>query len=1206
MRLARAATTIALLFSLHAFAPAQIAKPAQAAKPEQCKVAALEPGNHKPQEVTEVQSVDLDLSSCVLPPMEKTQQPAEPAKKKKKRVSSSDAGTQTRADENSIVSYRVGNQMWQKGSAPGQPLSVPVTSSDHFILLAQGDCTQLGPSKKCYPLALMVQTAKPKAKKDDPATMELTPAWRQLLIRNGDALQCVDKFDKFFADEPELRVVINGNVAVVGELTPPTPVEQPQTNATERQSQSDEAKAKAVKEALDKKIKAQNRSWAGRILDPESDLNVRIYSVPEGCRFFIPDDPDHTPKQPIDEIDIRAVRRLDQSSEDGIVVAPTKIFDSFVLKQKLAATATQLASLNAFSQAQLTAQVGTLQGITRDTSYFAAQLTTSPTPSVVDTATALTGNSVNTAALGNTGATATASVCPAGLVPTLPAGGTSVICSPLSAVGATNPVAPGQTTVTTNPATNQTVTTVTQPSQSVVTTSPTLTGTVPTAPTLNPLTPPANVGASASDTLDEQTRLNAQLITLQMLLQGASSDQLLLTHGRAIGQRAQTTLGFPISVDTPAQFEGAVAEVRILLLPRRSQAVTSQPVSIVNLLPSEKVYNVAKVTSNSKQFGAGVALQLVSFGFTTGKSKDRLYLAKDTDTVALQYPVGAGLSDLSPEGECDNLPPASSNFNSDSYSWPSAVMFGWQYRPVLGAVAVAPGVRTGFAQLALPQSDALAFNPEVWVQTRWRKYNQKKQITGDVYQESCHWRKLDDPVSVINPVVVKDVRVTDEGQGMLRFHATGDFFSSTGQVRSGSLSAPPQYFDGRSLEFFKLASDVLANGDLQLLDEAMHGYSLVNLAKNPAACRITDPKLSALPLADGTSLMELKYDRPNYQPDRNKDGPQHPLLLIGSNVYGLRDKPLLPLRTGALVDSACDHPAGDTAAHCKFKFLAKTEDIASAQNFLVRDPAWDSDGVTGSIRIDPTFTKIEAIAKPAAKDDSGSSTDDSIPGCPIDCKRKQEEQRKAKEAAAKQAAKQAKEPKKAKETKEPVPSTWFRLSGTNLSALEWALKIVDDAPARYCGAEIGCLQILEDLSNGTSVHVSPSNISIFGDGAAWLKLDKPSGIHIFWARGNWPASEWDLSLKEDKTAVTADPSVLYETDSRAVTFTGADFSKVTGVMFETTNLALVGAPTKAKLVVQVTSAVTAKYGHKELIAQAGVDDKGKPKLIALPVDVVKH
>jgi hypothetical protein len=322
-----------------------------------------------------------------------------------------------------------------------------------------------------------------------------------------------------------------------------------------------------------------------------------------------------------------------------------------------------------------------------------------------------------------------------------------------------------------------------------------------------------------------------------MLLQGASSDALLLTHGRAVGERAQTTLGFPISVDTPSDYAGAVAEVRILILPRHGQTVITQPVSIVNLLPAEKVYNVAKVTSDTKQFGVGVALQLISFGLVGGKSKDRLYLAKDTDTVALQYRVAAGLNGLSssdlPWDECGNLPPANDRFGrkqfdpAGDYDFPSSVMFGWQYRPVLGAAAVASGVRMGFAQLALPQSDSLAFDPEVWVQTRWRNYDQKKQITGDFRPESCRWRKLPDPVSVTNPVVVKDVRVTDEGAGNLLFHATGDFFSSTGQVRSGTVNAPPAYFDGHSLEFFKPAADVLANGDLQLLDEAMHGQSLV-------------------------------------------------------------------------------------------------------------------------------------------------------------------------------------------------------------------------------------------------------------------------------------------------------------------------------------------------------------------------------------------
>ena len=1128
--------------------------------------------------------------------------------------------------------FRVGDQIWKevvptpvKDNDSGFLLSIPHSSADHFILIATGDCKSF-PSdpSKCTPVALMVRTAveQPKEKpalntKDAPTTnnspptkddsakdaaakdaqtsadaqtpMESTPFWHQLLSWDSEAkaYKITQDFKGFFQDKPQLRVVINGNIPVVGELPMPTPGKEPKPN------ESKNGKDQADKEALARKIKAENRSWAGKLLDPESDLNVRIYSIPDGCRNYIPDD--QTPKQPIDQINIPAANRvLDQSDENGIALGGPKIFDTFVLKQKLATTVSQLATINSFSQAQLTAQVGTLQGITRDTSFFAAQLTTSPTPGISSIANSATDQTVTTTAPSGTSTQTISNACPAGFIPTPVTGSTSFTC----VAGTGTSALPTQTTTTVNPLTNQVVTTATQPTQQVTTTIPSLTGTVPAAPTLNPLSPPSNIGQSASGTLDEQTRLNAQLITLQMLLQGASSDQLLLTHGRAIGERAQTTLGFPISVDTPQQYKGAVAEIRILILPRRGQTVTSQPVSIVNLLPSEKIYNVAKVTSKANQFGAGVALQLVSFGFNTGKSKDRLYLAKDTDTVALQYPVAAGLSGLSlpdlPSDECGNLPTAEDKFNpSGRYYFTSAVMFGWQYRPVLGASTVAPGVRTGFAQLALPQSDALAFDPEVWIQTRWRKYDQKKQIVGSVREESCRWRKLPDPVSIINPIVVKDVRVTDEGGGLLRFHATGDFFSSTGQVRSGSLSAPPQYFDGYSLEFFKAATDLLATGDLELLDEAMHGYPLVTPVKNPQACRITNPSLYALPRADGTSLMELKYDRSNYQPDRDKDGPQHPLVLIGSNVYGLRDKPFQPTDDRVLIDSACEHPSGDTAAHCRFKFVAKTDDIASAQNFLLRDPAWDSEGVTGSIRIDPTFTKIEAVAKPATKDDSGGA-DDFIPGCTT-CQEKREAQRKAKEAAA----------KKAKEPKKPTPPTWFLLSGTNLSLLESAETSNSDAPVNYCNCEKGCLQVLEDTTNGVKPVVA-TNIKVASDSKVWLKLDEPAAVHVFWSRPDHQTSEWELSLKEDKTAVTGDPAVPYETDSRAVTFTGADFSKVTAVTFETTPLAIPVPVTKGKLVVQVTSAVTAKFGHKELLALAGADDNGKPKYIVLPFDVVKH
>jgi hypothetical protein len=62
----------------------------------------------------------------------------------------------------------------------------------------------------------------------------------------------------------------------------------------------------------------------------------------------------------------------------------------------------------------------------------------------------------------------------------------------------------------------------------------------------------------------------------------------------------------------------------------------SSPLSVINLLPASNTYNVARATTNTKQFGAGVTLDQIGVGATGGKTKSTLYLAKDTDTIALQ------------------------------------------------------------------------------------------------------------------------------------------------------------------------------------------------------------------------------------------------------------------------------------------------------------------------------------------------------------------------------------------------------------------------------------------------------------------------------------------------------------------------------------------------------------------------------------------
>jgi hypothetical protein len=1138
-----------------------------------------------------------------------TRQPAACETSQVQKIQQEDQEKHTLAADQTPVAdtyyYRIGDGQWKLSAVTGGMKAEGLRPSDFFVLTAAGSkCVSPDGTVAGTPCSLKALFVKIIYAGADPGTED--EEWHKLLewkpdqekLLQSSVIQNLD--EEFFVRNPRVRITINGKGPIVEEAATPS---DEQIAAAQRDRQMLHQEQLTVQQLgylleddyLRRTGQQKARTWARWTPGFASDMYVAIYRIPDGCRYY------DSNKALLDSIRIPApLVPPSRGPDNGITVGNPKLFDTFTLRQKIATTASQLATINPFSQAQITAQFGSFQGITRDQSFIAAQVTTSPTPGVVNTQTQATGNTVTTANAPVQGIGTVTTSCPAGYVPTL--GGQGAVSCTLPLGTATGPV----TVATTNgnPTTPESVTTATQPTSQIVTTTPSLQGSVPTAPTLNPLTPPTNVGVSASEMLSEQTQLSSELTTLQTLLQGAVSDQLLLSNRRAIGLRAQTTIGFPVSIETPSRLKGTVAEFRVLVLPIRQQ-LTSQPVSIVNLLPSEKTYNVARVTSNAKQFGLGVALQPVSLGITAGKSKDRLFLAKEADTLALQYPA-AGYSGFpyawydadfdSNNSDCGPLPPAVSTKsanNPTAYDFKSGAMFGWQFRPVLGAAAVSAGRRTVFAQLALPESDGVKFDAEVWVQTRWRSYDQKNQLAGRVYPDSCHWERVSDPLVFDNPVTVENVQVADEGQGMIRFRANGEFFSSTGQMRSGSVNVGPTYFDGYSIEYFGLAKDVLSNGDLQLLDEAMHGQSLV-IRENPgASCRIKNPRLSALPLADGNSVMRLEYDRPNYVASVEKDGPQHPLLLIGTDVYGLRDKPLQAAAPRALSDSACltTTIASKYNTHCAFRFIASTDSINSARNFLVRDPAWDAQGVTGPIEIDPTFTKLEASAK--SNSDASGSGDESIPGCPdqLTCAQKKAKQQTDKANAKKVAEK----------------PTWFLLSGTNLSALEWAEPLVDDFPAYYCGLEIGCLQILADEDDGPR-HVSLVDIKVVSNSEAWVKLPKNiTGIHVFWSRDDRPASEWDLAIKKDDPAgVTAKPALLYETDSQAVTFSGADFSKVTNVIFETTNLTLIGTPSKSNLVVQVTSAVTAKYGHKELIAQAGLDDKGKPKIIALPLDVVKH
>ena len=200
--------------------------------------------------------------------------------------------------------------------------------------------------------------------------------------------------------------------------------------------------------------------------------------------------------------------------------------------------------------------------------------------------------------------------------------------------------------------------------------------------------------------------------------------------------RDQVTLGFGVNITPPRQYKKAAAEVRVYIVPPTGQ----DPVSVANLLPAEKTYNVARVTSHQDSFGAGVALSPISLGVSTGRSKDRLYLARDTDTVAVLYKSDSVNYSYVPSSyrfedkvsgitdhRSDSCPDADPQFSENT------VLLGWQFRPVLGEPYVRPGIRQVFAQLALPVGGDDTYQPTVYVQTLWRDYDEKKGVLGAVF-----------------------------------------------------------------------------------------------------------------------------------------------------------------------------------------------------------------------------------------------------------------------------------------------------------------------------------------------------------------------------------------------------------------------------------------------------------------------------------------
>jgi hypothetical protein len=670
---------------------------------------------------------------------------------------------------------------------------------------------------------------------------------------------------------------------------------------------------------------------------------------------------------------------------------------------------------------------------------------------------------------------------------------------------------------------------------------------VPTAPAA-PSTPASPTPVLAPlDALTRQVELNAELLTYEAALNGFASDNLVIgSDGKISGTRRQVSMAFPISVNAYGPYNGAVAEVRIVLVPHTDSL---GHLSVVNLLPDSRTYDVAKITTDTKQFGAGVTLDAVTLGVTSGKQKTAMYLAKDTDTIALQYPnpsakadpdskrqFGRGFRNLLPTGECLSTGVNWKDMKTlVGYDPDRAIVFGWQFRPVLNDDNVRPGPRTVIAQLALDGGQGGA--PIAFVETRWRSYDRKRGIVGDIYRDSCTWNFLSDTAALTYDPTILNVETEDLGSGTMRVKAHGFFPDPNIQVRIGGTQRAPDVIspDDTDLEVIAPASTLANAPNVDLIGSYGQVWHLVVPAAAGKKCALDSFTAREFPGSDGTAEVNLDL---TYGADRAIDDIHSPVLLIGSTAYGLRDNPFQGWKTASV----------SGVPHGYVELTAKTDDLKQLPSLVVRDLEWTPKQVTAPIVKDPTFLTVAT---------AGATTNA--------------------------------DPK-------TLATGWYSVTGTNFEQVSLADCATKGSP---------CMQLLNSTDPGNNINLDKAHIHVANASSLFVKLDTatPAPLTIVWNDGRG-LSTWSLTPKNSSAdkKVAADPAQLQKGDSRVVHFTGVDFSKTSGVKFEDTDLSVISKDKDSQgISVLVPTKVTGTAGTKQMLAvQAG---GGDPILLTVTVVV---
>jgi len=516
----------------------------------------------------------------------------------------------------------------------------------------------------------------------------------------------------------------------------------------------------------------------------------------------------------------------------------------------------------------------------------------------------------------------------------------------------------------------------------------------------------------------------------------------------------------------------------------------------------------------------------------------------------------------------------------------TSVVFGWQFRPVLGESYVKGGQRQVFAQLALPASQNQRYVPRVHILTRWRAYDPKRQVVGATYKRTCSWSEDDSGIVVLTNPSVDDVRVHDIGGGQLRLTAQGEFFSSGATIITGTSIYLPTAFDGRSVQFIGRAVDLMQSDELTIVGPTgQHGVFGIPVAEGKAdRCRIDEATATAIPYPDGNSRVNVKmtmgsdyaYD-PKVKPELASDGKPNPFVLIGSQVYGLRETPFGPITISSATatnqqDSGCTRNDSGTLT-CQYSFVAPTTDIRNAQTYLVRDLAWNDMRYTGLIHFLPSVTEL-ARTTPAKKDPQSDLRTQPPAATPVDFSVKGYDLQKTIQCSGNA------KPAGPKNARLPPDPTWV----TPIVPDEQLCVFIagGDFEWHVVSPTVATLRVSSQLAQNPTLRLQLMSNTYKSD---WTR-------HVV----------WELPIPKDSTDSTGIVAIqMHRGDGGLITFKGTSFKTTPTVTFDGNALDVYVDPTKkAQIGVFVPSALTKNGGHKELKAT----EAGSTKVTMLPIDVL--